>query len=149
MRWTIKRTFGSAAAIGASIVVASCFASTGEAASPTWASQANRVCKAWTAKARAQLPAAPPKTPASAYQVSVKAVAIERAELVALAKIPNPPAVGVRALASVQTDIAEIAVGLADWRRGDKAGFTRVYDKWQSDFRPHAAFLAAGAKTCG
>jgi hypothetical protein len=145
----VKRTSRNAVVIAASIAVVSCTAGASQAAPGPWASHANRVCTAWTARAKAQFPSAAPKTPALAYRLAVKAAAFERAELVALAKIPNPPAAGVRALAAVQTDIAEIRVGLADWRRGDKAGFTRIYNKWQTDFRPHAAFVAAGAKACG
>jgi hypothetical protein len=34
-------------------------------------------------------------------------------------------------------------------RSGDKAGFARIYNAWQKDFRPSKAFLDAGAKACG
>ena len=149
VRSTVTRTQTRAAVLLASIVIVCSAAGASRAATATWVSQANHICTVWTAKAKAQLPSATPQTPAAAYRVSVKAVALERSELAALAKIPNPTPAGVRALASVQTDIAEIAVGLKDWQKGDKAAFARIYNKWQTDFRPHAAFIAAGAKACG
>jgi hypothetical protein len=117
------------------------------AATSSWASAANKVCTAWQAKAKAALTPLP-KTPTETYRWTVKAVALEKAELSALKKIPNATAAGSRALAAVGTDIAEIQVGIADWRAGDKAGFARVFAAWQRDHRPHAAFVAANAKAC-
>ena len=130
------------------VVVALLAATASSAASSSWASAANKVCTVWQAKARAALTPFP-KTPAEAYRWTLKAVAFEKAELAALRKIPNATAAGSRALASVATDIAEIEVGIADWRAGDKAGFARVFVTWQRDHRPHAAFVAANAKACG
>ena len=118
------------------------------AASSSWASAADKVCTAWNAKAKAALTPLP-KTAGETYRWTVKAVALEKAELSALRKIPNATAAGSRALASVATDIAEIQVGIADWRAGNKSGFARVFIAWQRDHRPHRAFVAANAKACG
>jgi hypothetical protein len=123
-------------------------ATTSPAASSSWASAANKVCTAWQAKAKAALTPLP-KTLPQTFRWTVKAVALEKAELAVLAKIPNPTAAGSRALASVRTDIAEIEAGIADWRAGNKAGFARVFLAWMRDHRPHAAFVAANAKACG
>jgi hypothetical protein len=135
--------------IGATVVAATCIAGSSLAASTTWAASANKVCTAWKAKAKAQLGNTAPKTPQQAYEMSVKATALERGELAALMQIPNPTPAGTRALTAVKTDIAEIAAGVAAWRSGDKAGFARIYNAWQKDFRPSKAFLDAGAKACG
>lgn len=118
------------------------------AATASWASAADKVCTSWQAKAKAALTPLP-KTPTEAYRWTVKAVALEKAELAALKKIPHATPAGVRALASVDTDIAEIQVGLADWRAGNKSGFARVLIAWQRDHRPHKTFVAAGASACG
>jgi hypothetical protein len=120
-----------------------------EAASTTWASRADKVCTVWAAKAKAALGTASPKTATQAYEKTVKATGLERAELAALTKIPKPTPAGMRALASVRTDLAEITIGINEWRTGNKTGFLRVYTAWQKDFRPHRAFLAAAAKACG
>jgi hypothetical protein len=133
----------------AGVIAAGCVAGVSEAASPTWAARADRVCTTWTAKATAALGNTAPKSPAQAYAKSAKAIGLERAELAALRTIPSPTPAGTRALAAVKTDIAEITVGLNDWKSGNKAGFVRVYNRWQKDFRPHRAFVAAGAKACG
>lgn len=117
-------------------------------ASP-WARRADAVCVVWSARAKAALGTKPPKTAAAAYQFSVKAIRLEREELAALRKIPGVTPAGRRALHSVDVDLAEIEVGVHAWRAGDKVRFVRVYDRWQSDFRPHRAFVAAGAKKCG
>ena len=135
--------------LAAVVVAATCAAGPSHAASTTWAARADTVCKSWTAKAKAALGTTAPKTPAQGYQWSVKAVGLERAELAALRKIPSPTPAAVRALASVKTDLAEITVGLDDWKAGNKAAFVRVFNAWQQDHRPHRAFLAAGAKACG
>lgn len=114
-----------------------------------WAAKADSVCAAWNAKAKAALGTAQPKTSAAVYAFSVKAVAVERGELAALQRIPGPSAADRKALASVRTDIAEIQVGLNDWKHGNKQGFATVFVRWQHDHRPAAAFAAVGAKTCG
>ena len=118
------------------------------AATASWGSAADKVCTVWKAKAKAALTPLP-KTPAQAYSWTLKAAALEKAELTVLKKIPNATPAGARALASVDTDIAEIQVGIADWHTGNKAGFARAFVAWQRDHRPHAAFVAAGAKACG
>lgn len=117
-------------------------------ATSSWASRADHVCTVWTTKAKAEL-GTKPKTPAQLYAWAVKATAIEQQELVALERLGSPTPAGKVALASVKTDIAEIEVGLRDWRAGNKTGFARVFVRWQLDHRPHAAFVKAGAKACG
>ena len=135
--------------IGAvTVVVAAATAVAASAAQTSWATQADKVCTVWTAKAKKVMSGGPPQTAPAAYAFSVKAVALEQGELAALSSVPNPTAAGNRALRSVSVDIAEIRVGLKDWRAGNKAGFVRVYNIWQADHRPHRAFLAAGAKVC-
>jgi hypothetical protein len=133
---------------GCAFVVALCLCGPVVAAS-SWSAQANKVCVVWQAKAKATFGATPPKTPAQAYSFSVKAAAFEQAELSALEKIPNRTPAGARALSSVKVDIAEINVGIKDWRAGNKTGFVRVFIRWQNDHRPHRAFVAAGANACG
>lgn len=123
-------------------------AATASAAPSPWVTSADKLCTTWKTKAKAELTPFP-KTAAATYRWTLKAVALEKAELAALKKIPNATPAGVRALASVTTDIAEIQVGIADWRAGNKAGFARVFIAWQNDHRPHTAFVAAGAKACG
>ena len=134
--------------IGAVTVVAAAAMALTASAATSWATQADKVCTVWTAKAKKVMGAGPPQTAAAAYAFSVKAVALEQGELAALRRIPNPTATGKKALRSVSVDIAEIRVGLKDWRAGDKAGFVRVYNVWQADHRPHHAFLAAGTRVC-
>jgi hypothetical protein len=118
------------------------------AATASWASAADKVCTVWQAKAKATLTPLP-KTPTEIFRWTLRAAALEKAELSALKKIPHATPAGVRALASVDTDIAEIQVGIADWRAGNKSGFARVFIAWQRDHRPHTAFVAAGARACG
>lgn len=118
------------------------------AATTSWASAAGKICTSWNAKAKATLTPLP-KTASQTYQWTVRATALEKAELSALKKVPHATPAGARALRSVNTDIAEIQVGIADWRAGNKSGFARVFVAWQNDHRPHKAFLAAGAKACG
>ena len=137
-----------AAVLVLTLTIALVAATVSSAAPSSWASAANKVCTVWKAKTKATLTPLP-KTPSQAYRWTVKAVALEQAELSVLKKIPNLTPAGSRALASVVTDIAEMQVGIADWRAGNKAGFARVFVAWQRDHRPHTAFVAANAKACG
>jgi hypothetical protein len=118
------------------------------AATASWASAADKICTTWNAKAKATLTPLP-RTAGQTYQWTVRATALEKAELSALKKVPHATPAGARALTSASTDIAEIQVGIADWRAGNKSGFARVFITWQNDHRPHKAFVAAGAKACG
>jgi hypothetical protein len=101
----------------------------------------------WVAKAKAAL-STPPTTPAQARAWTAKAIPIETAELAALSKIPGRTPAGTKALAAVQTDIAEGKAALAAWST-DKARFRQLFAAWLNDRRPKLAFTAAGATACG
>lgn len=119
------------------------------AAPSSWAARADKVCTTWQSRAKTSSLATRPKTTPQMYAWAVKATAFEQRELAALEQVPGVTAAGRAALAAVRTDIAEISVGLRDWRAGDRTGFLHVFVKWQGDHRPHRAFVAAGARACG
>lgn len=140
------RVVSSVAAI---VAAAFLVAAVAEAGTLSWATKANRVCNAWTAKAKKVLGNRQIKTAAQAYSFSVKATSLEKQQLSALEKIENPTASGKKALQAAQADIAEIETAINDWKAGNRSAFTKAFVKWSNDRRANKAFIAAGAKDCG
>jgi hypothetical protein len=125
-------------------------ASPGTAAPATqasWASDANKVCSFWVAKAQKEFGS--PVTPAQLYSFAHKAKSLESQELAALAKIPGRTAAGDAALAAVRVDIAEIGSAIAAWDHGKPAQFVTILKRYLNDGRPKSAFAVAGASKCG
>jgi hypothetical protein len=113
----------------------------------SWASEANKVCAIWTAKARKAFGS--PVTPAQLYAFAHKAKSLESQELAALEKIPGRTDAGSAALAAVRVDIAEIGSAITAWDHGKPALFVTILKRYLNDGRPKSAFAIAGASQCG
>jgi hypothetical protein len=113
----------------------------------SWASDANKVCSIWTAKAKKAFGS--PVTPAQLYAFAQKAKSIESQELAALTKIPGRTDAGSAALAAVRVDIAEIGSAIKAWDQGKPALFITILKRYLNDGRPKSAFAIAGASQCG
>ena len=137
-----------AAAIAISAVIA---AATPAAASPTsqssWATNANKVCVVWLAKAKKEFGS--PVTPAQLYSFAGKAKTLESQEWAVLQRIPGRTAAGTAALAAVKVDIAEIGSAITAWNQGKPALFVQILKRYLSDGRAKSAFAVAGANQCG
>jgi hypothetical protein len=131
------------------LTLAAAAAGSSAAATSPWAAAADKVCVAWSAKAKTALaPLGTPKTPAQVYRFVVTVRLFEVRELAALGKIPGRTPAATRALASVRTDIAEVDSAIAAWKKGDQATFGKIVVRYLNDHRPRAAFAAAGATKC-
>ena len=133
-------------------VIATAVAATGSAtASPgsqsAWASQANKVCVYWVAKAKQEF--GTPVTPAQLYSFANKAKALEGQELAALEQIPGTTQAGTAALAAVKVDIAEVGSAITAWNHGNASLFVTILKRYLNDGRPKSAFAVAGANQCG
>ena len=115
--------------------------------SSPWASQANKVCVVWLAKAQKEF--GHPVTPAQLYSFANKANALETQELAVLAKIPGRPTAGTVALNAVVADINELRSAIVAYDKGKFAQFKTILTKFLNDERPKQAFAAAGASKCG
>jgi hypothetical protein len=136
----------AAAVIGASI--ASVSPAAASPASPSsWATDANKVCVVWLAKAKKELGS--PVTAAQLYGFAVKAKTLESQERAALTQVPGRTAAGTAALAAVQVDIAELASAITAWNQGNPALFVQKLKKYLADGRAKSAFAVAGATQCG
>jgi len=126
-------------------------AATPAAASPTsqsaWATQANKVCVVWLAKAKKAFGS--PVTAAQLYTFALKAKSIESQELAVLQQIPARTAAGTAALAAMKVDIAEVGSAITAWKAGKPAVFVQILKRFLNDKRPNAAFALAGANQCG
>ncbi len=142
MRWLLL-----AAALGAAVLTAASPAAAAPSAQQSWASDANKVCAVWIAKAKKEFGS--PVTPAQLYSFAHKAKTLEAQELVALQKIPGRSDAGTAALAAVRVDIAEIGSAIAAWDRGKPAQFVTILKRYLNDGRPKSAFAIAGASQCG
>jgi hypothetical protein len=136
----------AAAAVSAAIVAVA-----PAAAAPTsqnaWATQANKVCVVWLAKAKKAFGS--PVTAAQLYGFAVKAKSIESQELVVLKQIPGRTAAGTAALTAVKVDIAEIGSAITAWNQGKPALFVQILKRYLNDGRAKSAFAVAGASQCG
>jgi hypothetical protein len=121
------------------------------AAAPTsqnaWATQANKVCVVWLAKAKKAFGS--PVTAAQLYGFAVKAKSIESQELVVLKQIPGRTAAGTAALTAVKVDIAEVGSAITAWNQGKPALFVQILKRYLNDGRAKSAFAVAGASQCG
>ena len=136
----------AAAAVSASIVTVAPVAAAPSSQS-AWASQANKVCTVWIAKAKKAFGS--PVTPSQLYSFAKKAKSIESGELAALAQIPGRTDAGTAALAAVKVDIAEIGSAITAWNQGKPAVFVQILKRYLNDGRPKSAFAVAGANQCG
>jgi len=134
----------SAAITAVSPAVASPAAPTSQS---SWASQANKVCVVWLAKAKKEF--GNPVTPAQLYAFATKAKTLETQELAVLAQIPGRTAAGTAALQAVLVDINEIGSAITAWNQGNPAKFVTILKKYLNDGRPKSAFAIAGATQCG
>ena len=133
-------------AIGAATLAAS--ASAAPAASGTaWATQANKVCVVWLAKAKKAF--GTPVTPAQLYGFAVKAKTIESQELGVLQQIPGRTDSGTAALTAMNVDIAEVGSAITAWNKGNAALFVTILKRYLNDGRAKSAFAIAGATQCG
>ena len=112
-----------------------------------WASQANKVCSYWLAKAKKEF--GTPVTPAQLYSFAIKAKTLEGQELAALEQIPGTTAAGTAALAAVKVDIAEVGSAITAWNKGNPSLFVTILKRYLNDGRPKSAFAVAGANQCG
>ena len=133
------------AVLAASAVTAGAAPAATTSSSP-WASQANKVCVVWLAKANKEF--GKPVTPAQLYSFANKANALETQELGVLAKIPNRPAAGTAALNAVIADINNVRSAIVAYNKGKFAQFKTILTKFLNDERPKQAFAAAGATKC-
>ena len=117
------------------------------AAHESWASDANKVCAVWIAKAKKEFGS--PVTPAQLYSFAHKAKTLETHELAALQKIPGRTDAGTAALAAIRVDIAEIGSAIKAWDQGKPAQFVTILKRYLDDGRPKSAFAIAGASQCG
>jgi hypothetical protein len=117
------------------------------AAQSAWATQANKVCVVWLAKAKKAFGS--PVTPAQLYGFAVKAQKIESQELTVLVQIRGRTAAGTAALRAVQVDIAEVGSAIAAWNHGKPALFIQILKRYLNDGRAKSAFAVAGANQCG
>lgn len=137
--------------LAAAVTSAAIAAATPAAASPTsqsaWATQANKVCVVWLAKAKKAFGS--PVTAAQLYGFALKAKSIESGELSALQQIPGRSSAGTAALAAVKVDITEIGSAINAWNHGKPATFVTILKRYLNDGRPKSAFAVAGANQCG
>jgi hypothetical protein len=121
------------------------------AASPTsqssWATDANKVCVIWLAKAKKAF--GTPVTPAQLYSFAVKAKSIESQERAVLAQIGGRTATGTAALAALNVDVAEVGSAITAWNQGNAALFVTILKRYLNDGRAKSAFAMAGANQCG
>ncbi len=134
------------AVLAASAVTAGAAPAATTSSSP-WASQANKVCVVWLAKANKEF--GKPVTPAQLYSFAHKANALETQELGVLVKIPARPAAGTAALNAVIADINELRSAISAYDKGSPAKFVTILKKYLNDERAKQAFAAAGATKCG
>ena len=124
------------------------------AASPTsqtsqssWATDANKVCVVWLAKAKKEFGS--PVTPAQLYRFAIKAKTLESQERAVLMQIPGRTEAGTAALAAVKVDIAEVGSAITAWKQGKPALFVQILKRYLNDGRAKTAFAVAGANQCG
>ena len=113
----------------------------------SWASQADKVCVVWLAKAKKEFGS--PVTPAQLYSFAQKAKALETQELAVLVKVPGRTAAGTAALQAMLVDINEIGSAITAWNQGNAATFVTILKKYLNDGRAKSAFAVAGATQCG
>jgi len=136
-----------AAAVASAVLVSSSPVGAAPASQSAWATQANKVCVIWLAKAKKAF--ASPVTAAQLYGFAVKAKSIESQELAVLQQIPARTAAGTAALAAMKVDIAEVGSAITAWKAGKPAVFVQILKRFLNDKRPKAAFALAGANQCG
>lgn len=84
------------------------------------------------------------------FEFMVKALPLEAGEARSLEAITLPrPAGAARALLLANTDVHELAAGIAAYRAGKRTLFLHDVNVWQSDHRASRAFIALGARACG
>jgi phage gp16-like protein len=136
----------AAAAVTAAIVAVSP-ATAAPTSQSAWATQANKVCVVWLAKAKKAFGS--PVTAAQLYSFAVKAKSIESQELAVLQQIPARTATGTAALAAMKVDIAEVGSAISAWNHGKPALFVTILKRYLNDGRAKSAFAVAGANQCG
>jgi hypothetical protein len=136
-----------AAATVSAVLVAAAPAAAAPASQSAWATQANKVCVIWLAKAKKAFGS--PVTAAQLYGFAVKAKSIESQELAVLEQIPGRNAAGTAALTAVKVDIAEIGSAITAWNHGKPAVFVQILKRYLNDERAKSAFAVAGASQCG
>ena len=120
----------------------------GLAGERTWASDANRICLSWRARA-SNIDIREPRRSRDLYRLMRQARSIEAGLLRDLRGISSrPPEPARTALAEVRRDIREIDGTLAFYLAGRLAQFVRAVEVWADDDRPARAFRAAGASAC-
>jgi hypothetical protein len=142
MRWLLLAVAATAATLAVAMP-----ATAAPSARQSWASDANKVCAVWIAKAKKEFGS--PVTPAQLYSFAHKAQTLETQELGALEKIPGRSDAGTAALAAVRVDIAEIGSAITAWDQGKPAQFVAILKRYLNDGRPKSAFAIAGASQCG
>lgn len=142
MRWFLLAAAPIAAALAAAMPAAAT-----PSAQQSWASDANKVCAVWIAKAKKEFGS--PVTPAQLYAFAHKAKTLETQELAALQKVPGRTDAGTAALAAVRVDIAEIGSAIKAYDQGKPAQFVTILKRYLNDGRPKSAFAIAGASQCG
>jgi hypothetical protein len=142
-----KRHVLFAAATVSAVLVAATPAAAAPTSQSAWATQANKVCVIWLAKAKKAFGS--PVTAAQLYGFAVKAKSIESQELAVLEQIPGRTATGTAALTAVKVDIAEIGSAITAWNHGKPAVFVQILKRYLNDGRAKSAFALAGASQCG
>jgi hypothetical protein len=136
-----------AAAAASAVIASAAPASASPASQSAWATQANKVCVVWLAKAKKAFGS--PVTATQLYGFALKAKSIESQELAALQQIPGRTSAGTAALAAVKVDINEIGSAISAWNHGKPAAFVTILKRYLNDGRPKSAFAVAGATQCG
>jgi hypothetical protein len=136
-----------AAAVASAVLMAASPVAAAPASQSAWATQANKVCVVWLAKAKKAFGS--PVTAAQLYSFAVKAKSIESQELVVLEQIPARTATGTAALTAMKVDITEVGSAISAWNHGKPAVFVTILKRYLNDGRAKSAFAVAGANQCG